>query len=494
MHPDTVPPAIDYITKEIAANRMEEVRFPKMASPGVLVTKKDQSLRLCLSAERINHNFIHIPLNLPNLNDIQSLISNTSISWKFTTLDMKSAYRLIGLDDQSSEFTTVSLPFGYFKSKCLVYGIAQNGILFYNTIKNLLKDVPRCTIYMDDILIVTPEHDSSPIFQTLQILQQNRLKINIHKSFFLQDSVMYLSYNVSNEGIRMNTEVANQLAKMEKPTTTTDLRSLKGKISYLRNFIGPCAAIYDKELGDMSEGVWSPKKNATLKKVQTAIREAKILNFFNPSTESLSLQTWSEKEILAGILWGKNITTNEYSLLNTFSRVMVKSEQNYPFIEKQALAAKEAFFYFEAFTRIHFTTLEIPDKTLVHMLKKRNVCANAQYSRILRWSLEMEEFPHDVVYRDLHEKVFQMLNLSNHVKTTRIQSILKSKIMDTTKSFNRHRIPTTSTSRSLWRYQEPEVTIPTKTSSILESTHYTRWGLICIGETGPSKVCLSRCH
>lgn len=104
---------------------------------------------------------------------------------------------------------------------------------------------------------------------------------------------------------------------------------------------------------------------------------------------------------------------------------MIKPKRNYPFIKKQALATKEALEYFESFPRIHFTTLEIPEKTLVHMLKKRNMCANPQYSRILRWSLEMEEFPHEVVYRDLNSKVSFLLNLSNHIKTTCIQTIQK---------------------------------------------------------------------
>lgn len=40
MHPDTIPPAKEYIATEIAANRMEEVYFPKISSPGILVKKR----------------------------------------------------------------------------------------------------------------------------------------------------------------------------------------------------------------------------------------------------------------------------------------------------------------------------------------------------------------------------------------------------------------------------------------------------------------------
>ena len=84
----------------------------------------------------------------------------------FTTLDLRSGYRHIALDDDAIKKTAFILPFGKFDYLKVPFGLAQAPAYFQNLMNKVLNGLSFAIAYLDDIIIFseTPEHISNSQF------------------------------------------------------------------------------------------------------------------------------------------------------------------------------------------------------------------------------------------------------------------------------------------------------------------------------------------
>ena len=110
---------------------------------------------------------------MPKVEDIFSKLNGTKY---FTTLDLRTRYHHIPLENSSILKTAFNSPFGKYKYIEVPFGLAQAPAYFQELMTNILKDFNFAITYLDNIKIFskTPEEHLAHIKQVLKnSIQQN---------------------------------------------------------------------------------------------------------------------------------------------------------------------------------------------------------------------------------------------------------------------------------------------------------------------------------
>ena len=103
------------------------------ASPMVLVCKKDGSLRFCIDLCRLNARTVKDPYSLPQIEDALDSLDGTCI---FMSLDLKSGYWQVELDEESIPLTAFTVgPLGFYECVRMPFGLTNALATFQRLIK-----------------------------------------------------------------------------------------------------------------------------------------------------------------------------------------------------------------------------------------------------------------------------------------------------------------------------------------------------------------------
>ena len=99
---------------------------------------------------------------------------------------MSQAYLQLPLDEESKDYTTITTQKGLFHYTRLPFGIASLPAIFQRTMDNLLQNLPKVTVYLDDILITgdSEEEHLENSEKVLQRLQKVGLRLKKSKMCF----------------------------------------------------------------------------------------------------------------------------------------------------------------------------------------------------------------------------------------------------------------------------------------------------------------------
>ena len=170
-------------------------------NPIVPVLKPDGSIRICLDPQKLNAATIRDRYSLPKISDIYARLAGSKV---YTTLDARSGFHQIPLDEESSKLTTFLTPFGKFSYERLPFGVTSAAEFFHKTVSDIIGDIPGVEIYIDDVLIAAPdEHTHDKRLREVLVRFKNAgLKLNLKKCQFKKSSVTFLGHTVSGDGIQ----------------------------------------------------------------------------------------------------------------------------------------------------------------------------------------------------------------------------------------------------------------------------------------------------
>ena len=129
------------------------------ASPVVLVKKKDGSLRFCIDLRKLNARTIKDAYSLPRIEESLDCLNGAKI---FTSLDLKSGYWQVELDDESVPLTAFTVgPLGFYECVRMPFGLTNAPATFQRLMESCLGEMHLnwCIIYLDDVIVFssTPE-------------------------------------------------------------------------------------------------------------------------------------------------------------------------------------------------------------------------------------------------------------------------------------------------------------------------------------------------
>ena len=174
---------------------------------------------------------------LPKIDEMYAVLCGAKI---FTTLDLRSGYYHINLDEESKAKPAFVTPFGKYEFNSVRFGLAQAH--FQQLISMVLQDCRDfAMVYLDDIIIFsqTPEEHLKHIEIIFQKLKAAGLKLKESKCDFFKSEIHYLGHLISDKGIQPLPEKLDTIQNMPCPQTPKEIKQFLGLTGYYRKFI-PC--------------------------------------------------------------------------------------------------------------------------------------------------------------------------------------------------------------------------------------------------------------
>ncbi|GFX90884.1 retrovirus-related Pol polyprotein from transposon opus [Trichonephila clavipes] len=127
------------------------------ASPIHFVKKSDGSWRICGDFRRLNSVTIPDRYPLPHIHDF---VSGLRVKTVFSKIDLVKAYHQIPMEPNDIPKTAVITPIGLFEYVYMTFGLRNAAQTMQSFIDSIIRDIPCCYAYVDDLLIACADHES----------------------------------------------------------------------------------------------------------------------------------------------------------------------------------------------------------------------------------------------------------------------------------------------------------------------------------------------
>ncbi|CAA0841587.1 Uncharacterized mitochondrial protein AtMg00860, partial [Striga hermonthica] len=250
------------------------------AVPARLIPKKDTSWRMCVDSRAINKITVRYCFPIPRLDDLLDQLHGATI---FTKLDLRSGYHQIRIRPGDEWKTAFKIREGLFEWMVIPFGLSNASSTFMRVMNQGLRDFigKSVVVYFDDILIyrrMMGEH-LQHVREVLLVLRAESFFAAPRKCFFLVDSVLFLGFVISAEGIRVDEGKVAAIRDWPSPTTFTEARSFHGLASFYRRFISHFSTI-TAPITDCLTGksfVWTPAAEDAFALIKSKLTSAPVL-------------------------------------------------------------------------------------------------------------------------------------------------------------------------------------------------------------------------
>ncbi|XP_034896397.1 uncharacterized protein [Populus alba] len=180
------------------------------AVPALLTPKKDGSWRMCVDSRAI----------------------------KKITVNGYHQIRVRPGDEWKTAFKSKD---GLYEWLVMPFGLSNAPSTFMRVMNQVLRPFVGkfVVVYFDDILIYSKTADEhvEQLRDVLAVLQENQLFLNLKKCSFMIESLLFLGYVVSLEGIHVDEEKVRAIREWPVPKTVGEVRNFHGLATFYRRFI-----------------------------------------------------------------------------------------------------------------------------------------------------------------------------------------------------------------------------------------------------------------
>ena len=365
------------------------------ASPIVVVPKKDGSKRMCVDYRKIN-NITH--KNSYPLPDISEILSSFKDAKVFSSLDLKSGYWQIEVDEKDKEKTAFTCHLGLYEFNVLPFGLTAAPPVFQFLINGILSDtIGIFTLaYLDDIIIYSSNLDEH--LKHLKIvfdrLRRANLKLKPSKCSFMLKEVSFLGHTISSEGIQPDPEKIAVIKNLRPPSTVREVRSFIGMASYYRRFIERFSDIAEpltQLTRKHARFVWSSRCQEAFEDLKISLCNSPILAHPDLS-RPYNLYTDASQKAIGAVL------TQEFPegerVIQYVSKQLSVGQRKWATIEREAYAIVYAV------NKLRHFLLGMPFTVFTDHKPLRSLfTAEMKNARIQRWAIMLSEYGCDIKYK-----------------------------------------------------------------------------------------------
>ena len=184
--------------QEMLQHQIIEPSKSEWASPIVLVTKKDGSVRMCVDYRRLNAVTKVEAYPMPRIDDLIDTIGQSKF---ITTLDLSKGYWQVPVAKEDRYKTAFCTPSGLYQFRVMPFGLAGAPGTFQRLMDNVLRGCEGyATAYLDDIVIHTAtwEDHVAKLNDVLRRIQKAGLTVKLEKCQFAMSQCVYLGHLVGN--------------------------------------------------------------------------------------------------------------------------------------------------------------------------------------------------------------------------------------------------------------------------------------------------------
>ena len=228
-HYRCIPPHM-YNDMRAHIQKMQDIRaicqlHSPWSSAVALVQKKDGGLRFCMDCRKLNNQTVKDAYLLPQIDE--TLGSLQGSQW-FSSLDLKSGYWQVKMDEESKPLTAFTVgPLGFYECKRMPFRLTNAPATFQRLMETCLGDLNLhwCIIYLDDIVIFSKDLAShlvrfKAVFQKLEV---PGLKFKPSKCELFWRQLAYLGHVISAKGVITDEGKVKAIRDWPTPTTVMEV-------------------------------------------------------------------------------------------------------------------------------------------------------------------------------------------------------------------------------------------------------------------------------
>ncbi|GFU75780.1 hypothetical protein TNCV_1652401 [Trichonephila clavipes] len=135
--------------------------------------------------------------------------------------------------------TAVITPIGLFEYVYMTFGLRNAAQTMQRFIDSIVRDIPCCYAYVDDLLIASADHESHKrdLDLIFSKLGEHRIIVNHQKCVFGQSELKFLGFLVSSNGISPLPEKIQFLKDFPLPKTVQELRRFLATLNFYHRFL-----------------------------------------------------------------------------------------------------------------------------------------------------------------------------------------------------------------------------------------------------------------
>ncbi|KAM1164798.1 hypothetical protein ACFX2G_024746 [Malus domestica] len=160
-------------------------------------------------------------------------------------MDGSSRYNQIRMALEDEELTAFRTPKGIYCYKVMPFGLKNVGATYQRAMQKIFNDMLHKNVecYVDDVVVKTKKRldhlkDLRVVFERLR---KYNLKMNPLKCAFGVTSGKFLGFIVKHRGIEVDQSKIKAIQSMPEPKNLHELKSLQGRLAFIRRFISNLA-------------------------------------------------------------------------------------------------------------------------------------------------------------------------------------------------------------------------------------------------------------
>ncbi|KAM1754931.1 hypothetical protein ACFX12_007326 [Malus domestica] len=176
---------------------------------------------------------------------IEIMVDATTGHEGLSFMDGSSGYNQIRMALEDEELTAFRTPKGIYYYKVMPFGLKNAGATYQRAMQKIFNDMLHKNVecYVDDVVVKTkkrPDHlkDLRVVFERLR---KYNLKMNPLKCAFGVTSGKFLGFIVKHRGIEVDQSKIKAIQSMPEPRNLHELKSLQGRLAFIRRFISNLA-------------------------------------------------------------------------------------------------------------------------------------------------------------------------------------------------------------------------------------------------------------
>ncbi len=410
---------VEHHLSELLKSHTIEESTAGWSSPVVIAAKKGTDLgRFCVDYRLCNSRSIPDAHMLPRIDDITMALGENQ-ACLFTTLDMRSGYNQLLLDEESRDITTFTTHLGNYRYKYLPFGLTNAPGAYQSLLSHVLINLNyKVTLtYVDDVLIFASCFIQmiDRIKLVLDRIRSAGMTLHPGKCQWIKKTVTFLGHKLTADGLRPDDQKVEVVAKCPTPKNQNELRAILGLMNYYRKFVKDysikCAPLnallkdeYSKESAFLK--AWSPDCEHSFKILKQALITQPVLAFPDFNLPMI-LYTDACQSAIAGCL--HQIQNGVERVIGYCGRQLRPAEKKYSVTELECLAIVYSVTYFDIFLANLEFQIVTDHRSLSWLFKVKD---NNQ--RLMRWSLKLQSYRYTIVYRPgrLHQNADSLSRLN----------------------------------------------------------------------------------
>ncbi|XP_060194995.1 uncharacterized protein LOC132624194 [Lycium barbarum] len=329
-------------------------------------------------------------------------------------MDGSSGYNQIRMAPKDEELTAFRTPKGIYCYKVMPFGLKNAGATYQRAMQKIFDHMlhKNAECYVDDLVVKSRERNDhlKDLRLVFERLRRYQLKMNPLKCAFGVSSGKFLGFIVRQRGIEIDQAKVDAILKMPEPKYIHELKSLQGKLAYLRRFISNLAGRCQPFSRLMKKDIpfeWDQACVNAFESIKSYLMKPPVL--VAPIPGKLLILYIAAQERSVGALLAEENDKRKENALYYLSRMMTPNEINYSPIEKLCLALVFSIQKMKHYFQAHVVRLVSKANPIKFVMSKPVLS-----DRLARWYLQFQKF--EIVYISQKAAKGQVLAdfLANH--------------------------------------------------------------------------------